>query len=146
MIEIEQFITMDLDDVCTYELQYLDNKIELLITARLCDPIGKAILAEYGFKGTKEVVISALNDLFEKYAIGFTEEDRQELIKRKERYNEFFNNGNKHEDDAVTTLIKQHKHNMEAGGISNILNLTGDFKMMRDILHDQKMCLCYNNH
>lgn len=146
MIEIEKFVTMDLDQVCAYELEHLDTMCEKLSTARLCDYIGKAIIAEYGFKGSKDEVIAQLNDMFEKYVNSFSEEDRQELIQRKQKYNEFFTTGNKFEDEAVLKLIRQYKNNMEGEGISKIMVTTGDFKMMANILHEEKMCLCYNNH
>jgi hypothetical protein len=130
------------------ELEHIDEMMELFETHRLCDMVGRLIVAEYEFRGDKNSVwdqLSEFRDTIE--MIDFTIVDVDMMRVRKERLIEFqkvedSEHYHKQIKEATKILREQgiEEFNKVMDGIGN------DKAMLSNVLHEQGMCLCFNNN
>lgn len=128
------------------EIEYVEQKLEVFQTARLCDSIGLGIIAEYGFKGTKQAVFNQLNDYYENLlANELTDEEKLCLLDRKDNYNEHLSTLESFTQNQMQEFINKNKGNMDDDKLLQMYQFAQDNNMLKNILHENKMCKCYNN-
>lgn len=129
------------------ELEHIDDILELFETHRLCDMIGRQIVAEYDFRGDKNGVWNQLLDYRDKIElIDFTIVDVDMMRTRKKKLIEF----QKVEDSEwYHKQIKEATKILREQGIDEynkvMQNIGNDRAMLSNVLHEQGLCLCYNN-
>lgn len=128
------------------EIKYVEQKLESFQTARLCDSLGLGIIAEYGFKGSKQKVFDQLNDYYEKLlANELTDEEEDCLLDRKTKYNEHLKTVESFTQKQVLEFIKKNKGSMDDNKLMQMYQFAEDNYMLKTILHENKMCKCYDN-
>ena len=128
------------------EIEYVEMKLETFQTARLCDSIGLGIIAEYGFKGNKQKVFDQLNDYYENLLVSeLTDEDVQLLNERKNNYKEHLKSLESFTQKQLLEFIKKNKGSMDDNKLIQMYQFAEDNYMLKSILHENKMCKCYNN-
>ena len=128
------------------EIEYVELKLESLQTARLCDSVGLSIIAEYGFKGNKQQVFDQLNDYYEKLkANELTDEEEDCLLDRKNLYAQKLTNLKSFTHKQIQTFMNKNKDNMDDNKMLQMYQFADDNYMLQNILHENKMCTCYNN-
>jgi len=126
------------DRIKEIEIEWIDLLMEDFYHARLCDVIGHQIVAEFGFKGKKEKVWEQLSEYNDKIQdMEFTPEFIAELIERKKKYNDFAT-GTKHARQAIVDAIKSRN-------LDKMVNTTNLIMAGNQQLHENEMCLCFNN-
>jgi hypothetical protein len=145
-------------EVKDMEVEHVDELLEKFEYARLCDKIGCQIVSEFDFKGSKNEVWEQLLG-YREFIEDFTFDDAfiKELIVRKDLLDAFegkFDTDKKEVHnavkeflitkdmdklvDATATLIE--KKEAEATKESKRVIIEGN-----ELLHEMKLCLCFNN-
>ena len=128
------------------EIEYVEQKLEVFQTSRLCDSIGLGIIAEYGFKGDKQKVFNQLNDYYENLlANELTNEEEDCLLERKDQYNEHLETLESFTQNQMKEFMNKNKGNMDDNKLVQMYQFAEDNHMLKNILHENKMCKCYNN-
>lgn len=121
------------------EIDWVDYLLTTFREAQLCDRIGYQIVAEFGFKGRKGAVWSQLDEYNDKINAmdEFTPEFIAELIERKKKYLEH-KAGADHAKQALVEAIK-------SDDIGKMVNTSMLIMQGNQELHEQGLCLCFNN-
>ena len=128
------------------EIKYVEAKLDSFQPARLCDSIGLGIIAEFGFKGNKQKVFDQLNDYYEHLLINeLTDEEEDCLLDRKNKYNEHLTTNESFTVKQLSQFVKKNKLNMDDNKLLQMYQISEDAYMLKNILHEEKMCACYNN-
>ena len=126
------------------EIDHVDELLEEFETKRLCDKIGCQIVIEYGFKGSKHDVWEQLLSYNENIkSHEFDDEFIKQLIERKERL-ESFDDELPKKRKAIEDAIKGRNLD-DPDQMQNLINVTALIIEGNELLHEQKMCLCFNN-
>lgn len=137
---------MSYKEIKNKEIEYVEMKLETFQTARLCDSIGLGIIAEYGFKGNKQKVFDQLNDYYENLLVcELTDEDVQQLEERKSNYKEHLKSLESYTQKQLSEFIKKNKGSMDDNKLMQMYQIAEDNYMLKTILHENKMCKCYDN-
>jgi len=137
---------MSYNKIKNKEIEYVEMKLETFQTARLCDSIGLGIIAEYGFKGNKQKVFDQLNDYYENLLVSeLTDEDVQLLNERKNNYKEHLKSLESFTQKQLLEFIKKNKGSMDDNKLMQMYQFAEDNYMLKTILHENKMCKCYDN-
>ena len=133
--------TATLEELKEMELGHVAKQLLALAeTKRLCSLEGKEVIAEYGLKGNFDEVVRQLDDYsLEVEAVGFIDEERPDIIRRKVRLC-------LHRDKTETEIEYQGIHEAVcAGDKEKVIDLANQAVMMANAAHDNKMCECFTN-
>jgi len=138
---IENIYELSLEELVSYEIEHAELQYRLLsVSSKLCSKQGREVIAEYEFTGNVVEVLAKLQLYIMKLEDNqFTETDKLDLIIRKQKLIEYIE---QHKVDfyqsEIVKAIKEHDMN-------KVIDLTNQRTILRESLHENKMCECYNN-
>jgi len=140
---------MDFDSISLSEIRLIEQEhVSILLRsfkdARLCSYDGRLIIAQYGFRGGKDAVYASLLD-YHKYLDNneLTVIDREAIRIRKMKLIQFNEESERDwNHQRIRLAVKSRNFQLL---IDTTNSVAEDKKLLADILHDQKMCLCYHN-
>lgn len=140
------------------EIEHVDELLEKFEYARLCDKIGCQIVSEFDFKGSKNEVWEQLlgyREFIEEFV--FDEAFIKELTVRKDRLDAFegkFDATKKEVHDAVKEFLITKDMDKLVDATAEVIEKkeASAYKESKrviregnEMLHEMKMCLCFNN-
>lgn len=140
------------------EIEHVDELLEKFEYARLCDNIGCQIVSEFDFKGSKNEVWEQLlgyREFIEEFV--FDEAFIKELTVRKDRLDAFegkFDATKKEVHDAVKEFLITKDMDKLVDATAEVIEKkeSSAYKESKrviregnELLHEMKMCLCFNN-
>lgn len=109
---------------------------------RLCHPSVEKIVAEFGFKGSREAVWRQLLDILDRYATeGMTQEDALRADENASRLAKW-NGRHSRRQDFYNVKAREALEDVD---ITKMVELRVAQSRRKKLLHDKKECLCYVN-
>ena len=119
-----------------------DMLLELEMTARLCDPPGREIVEEFGFRGDKEKVREQLVALIDRYAKhGIPESEKPFLEENARRMSEW----KEKEKNIRKIYAEKMKNAVKEGDFALLTEVQHAYQKRRDEMHERGECICSTN-
>ena len=137
------FMSTPIETLWKEDIEWLDNRIFMLeAEGRLCGGTGEEIIAEFGFRGNYDTVLTKLKEFTEKIkSKPYKEIERFDVLKRSEKYVEYRKSNKDVYIDKMKDSIK--KYTME--GLTEALEISNAKYKMNEVLHEKKECICFIN-